>query len=160
MAATTLGHDLASLREVNPFDRYVNAEYLRLKRKREVFLDHREEPRALLGLVVGVHERLFPQGVASPAKCSMRWLRNKFSYEKWWTSSSAITGRRLWHRGQHPLLREPGHIPNNNLNSDLFINPDGTNNGCQLANPQSLSCAQALTFDLSTLKLVPPFSLK
>ena len=46
------------------------------------------------------------------------------------------------------------------FNSDLFINPNGTNNGCQLANPQSLSCAQALTFDLSTLKLVPPFSLK
>jgi hypothetical protein len=33
MAATALGHDLASLGEVNPFDRYGNAEYLRLKRK-------------------------------------------------------------------------------------------------------------------------------
>jgi hypothetical protein len=45
--------------EVNLFDRYGNAEYLRLKREREVLLDHCEEPRALLGLVISVHERLF-----------------------------------------------------------------------------------------------------
>ena len=59
MAAPTVGHDLASLGEVNLLDRYGNAEHLRLKREREVLLDHREEPRALLGLVISVQERLF-----------------------------------------------------------------------------------------------------
>jgi hypothetical protein len=90
----------------------------------------------------------------------MRWLRDKFSYEKWWTSSSAITGRRLGIVGNTLSYVNPATSQTTTFNSDLFINPDGTNNGCQLANPQSLSCAQALTFDLSTLKLVPPFSLK
>jgi hypothetical protein len=59
MTATTPGYDLASLREVNPFDRHGNAEHLRLKRKREVFLDHCEQPRSLLGFVVSVHCCLF-----------------------------------------------------------------------------------------------------
>jgi hypothetical protein len=61
-AATTLGHDLAILREVNP-DRHGNAEYLRLKRKREVFLDHREQPRSLLGFVVSVDHCLFDKAL-------------------------------------------------------------------------------------------------
>ena len=39
MAAPTVGHDLASLGEVNLLDRYGNAEHLRIKREREVLLD-------------------------------------------------------------------------------------------------------------------------
>jgi len=64
-AAPAVGHDLTSLRQIDLFDRHHYTEHLRLKRNREMFLNHREEPAALFGFLVSVHKRLLDEASQS-----------------------------------------------------------------------------------------------
>jgi len=54
-------HDFVSGGEIDAFDGHWHTEDLGLEGKREIVFQHREEARALLGLSIGVDDRLLDE---------------------------------------------------------------------------------------------------
>jgi hypothetical protein len=60
-AATTHGDDLVGLIQIHTFDLNGLAQDLRGERAGEMFLEHRQERRALFGFAVGIDEHFFDE---------------------------------------------------------------------------------------------------
>src|SRR5437867_7702526 len=89
--------DLLGLVEVDPLNSHSHAEHVRLKRQGEALLEHGQESDTLLGVVVGVDDRLCnqlfqasPTRRPSPTACPgpsslvlLRLLRHGLAHVAW-----------------------------------------------------------------------------